>query len=59
MAFNVAILSESSQANRAGFSVIVIGQDGKGIELGFKREKNPIGYLLKLKNLLKRKIPVK
>ncbi len=39
VAFNVAILSESSQANRAGFSVIVIGQDGKGIELGFKREK--------------------
>jgi hypothetical protein len=39
LAFNVAITSESSKANRAGFSVIVIAQDGKGIELGFKREK--------------------
>jgi hypothetical protein len=40
LAFNVAIKSESSKANRAGFSVIVIAQDGKGIELGFKREEN-------------------
>lgn len=40
LAFNVAINSESSKANRAGFSVIVIAQDGKGIELGFKLGKN-------------------
>lgn len=38
VAFNVAVTTESSSRNRAGFSVIVISNDGKGVELGFKRE---------------------
>jgi len=37
--FTVAITEESSQKNRAGFSVIVISDDGLGIELGFKQER--------------------
>jgi hypothetical protein len=36
--FNVAVTEESSNANRAGFSVLVISNDGKGIYLGFKQE---------------------
>ncbi len=40
IAFQVAISSESSKKNRAGFSIIAISQDGQGIELGFKEEKN-------------------
>lgn len=36
IAFNVAVNEESSQSNRAGFSLLVISEDGKGIELGFK-----------------------
>jgi len=38
VAFNVAVTDESSNANRAGFSVLVISDDGKGIELAFKQE---------------------
>jgi hypothetical protein len=38
VAFQVAVTTESSSNNRAGFSVIVISNDGKGVELGFKRE---------------------
>jgi hypothetical protein len=38
VAFNVAVTEESSNANRAGFSVLMISDDGKGIELGFKQE---------------------
>ena len=37
VAFNVAVTVESSNKNRAGFNVIVISNDGKGVELGFKR----------------------
>ncbi len=40
VAFNVAVTDESSNANRAGFSVLVISNDGKGIELGFKQEES-------------------
>ncbi len=40
VAFNVAVTDESSNANRAGFSVLVISDDGKGIELGFKQEES-------------------
>lgn len=38
VAFNLEIIFETSNPNRAGFSVIVISSDGKGIELGFKQE---------------------
>ena len=38
LTFNVAITEETSQDNRAGFSLIAICSDGKqGIELGFKK----------------------
>ena len=36
--FNVAVTNETSSENRAGFNVILISQDGQGIELGFKQE---------------------
>lgn len=36
ISFNVAVANESSQSNRSGFSVIVIGNDKQGVELGFK-----------------------
>lgn len=37
ISFNVAVTNENSTLNnRAGFSVIVIGNDQKGVELGFK-----------------------
>jgi len=36
ISFNVAVANESSQPNRSGFSVIVIGNDKQGVELGFK-----------------------
>lgn len=34
--FNVAITAETSNPNRAGFSITLISSDGAGIELGFK-----------------------
>jgi hypothetical protein len=36
VAFRLAIQSETSATNRAGFNVSVISSDGKAIELGFK-----------------------
>ncbi len=36
ISFNVAVTNESSQSNRSGFSVIVIGNNKQGVELGFK-----------------------
>ena len=36
---NVAITQESSDANRAGFNVLVVTSDGNGVELGFKKAK--------------------
>lgn len=36
VSFNVAIADETSNPTRAGFSAIVLGSDGRGVELGFK-----------------------
>jgi VCBS repeat-containing protein len=36
ISFNVAVTAETSNPNRAGFSITAIGNDGAGIELGFK-----------------------
>ncbi len=36
--FTVAVTSEASNPNRAGFSILVLASDGAGIELGFKAE---------------------
>ena len=38
VSFNVAVTAETSNPNRAGFSVTVMSSDGAGIELGFKEE---------------------
>src|SRR5919199_300860 len=36
VSFNVAVTAETSNPNRAGFSVTAMSSDGAGIELGFK-----------------------
>jgi hypothetical protein len=38
LSFNVAVTAETSNPNRAGFSIIAISSDGAGIELGFKEQ---------------------
>lgn len=39
LSFKLAINSESSNANRAGFSITLNSEDAKGIELGFKGDR--------------------
>lgn len=36
LSFNIAVTAETSNPNRAGFSVIAIDSDRRGVELGFK-----------------------
>ena len=38
LSFNVAVTAETSNPNRAGFSITAISSDGAGIELGFKEQ---------------------
>jgi VCBS repeat-containing protein len=38
LSFNVAVTAETSNPNRAGFSIIAISSDGAGLELGFKEQ---------------------
>jgi hypothetical protein len=39
LSFKLAVTSEVSNANRAGFSIILNSEDAKGIELGFKGDR--------------------
>lgn len=39
LSFKLALSFETSAVNRAGFSVVLLGSDAKGIELGFKSDR--------------------